>query len=63
MRDFLSFALLIALVAPAAVGLLIMLKNELDIKQNVSGGYGILVIAGFFIVFVIMPVFAYFVRF
>lgn len=63
MREALSFGLFVCLMIPVAGMLFIVARNELEGKQRVTGGLGMLTVFGFIIVFFVMPVFAYFVRF
>ena len=63
MREFISFALLVAIMIPIGGGLILVIKNELETRVKATGGYGLVPVIGMMIVFVGMPVFAYFVRF
>lgn len=56
MAKLISILILGAITIPAAIGLLILFRNELEIKEKVTGGYGIPVIFGFLLVFIVMPI-------
>lgn len=56
MAKLISILILGAVAIPAAVGLLILFRNELEIKDKVTGGYGIPVIFAFLLVFIVMPI-------
>ncbi len=63
MRAAFSLGLFILLMVIVAMALLIVARNELETKDKVTGGYGLLAVFGFMVVFLVMPVFAYFIRF
>lgn len=56
MAKLISILILASVCGPAAVGIFILFRNELEIKEKVTGGYGMPVIFGFILVFVVMPI-------
>lgn len=56
MANVISMLLLAAVTIPVGVLLFILFRNELEIKERVTGGLGMPVIYGMLLVFVVMPI-------
>lgn len=56
LKIFISILILGAIVVPLAFGLYLMFKDEIENRERVTGGFGLPVLIGATIVFVILPV-------
>ncbi len=59
MHKFASLILIIAVLVPLAIAIGILFRNEMHIEKDKTGGYGLPVLIGFIIVFIVMPLIAY----
>lgn len=55
-QTLISLLILGSIVIPIGGGLIILLRNELVTDKSKTGGDGMIVLVGMFIVFVILPV-------
>ena len=63
MRGIISFAFFAAIMIPMAIWMVIVFKNELEIRDKVTGGYGLVPVTCLVVILVIMPTVAFFLRF
>ncbi len=56
LKLLISLLILGAIVLPLGFGLFLMFKDEIENSQRVTGGYGLPVLIGAMLVFVILPV-------
>lgn len=59
MSSLISAVLLALITIPIAIAIIILGRNELEISQKVTGGTGVIVIIGFFVIFVVAPIWAF----
>ena len=59
LKLLISILILGAIVVPLGFGLFLMVKDELQNKERVTGGFGMPVLIGAIVVFIILPVFMF----